>query len=215
MIKLIKMILTIIFTYFIFYLSLYSIAFKSEKFYHQQFSHLKIYDKFPNLDINSINKNVLSYLQNKHPRLVANFFNNKEIEHLKDVRQLFTKFYKIFLFLFLLLLVCIALLYCYTYNLKQLISIVYSTLISASIFTIFIVALVGLMIYFDFDDIFIKMHNIFFTPGTWVFNYDDNIVNLYVEEFFYNIAVKIVKTILTAASCLALIAFTIKKLLHN
>ena len=44
-------------------------------------------------------------------------------------------------------------------------------------------------------------------------NFDDNIVNLYVEEFFYDIAVYLVKTILIISTSITALSFFIKKLL--
>ncbi len=212
-IKFIKIILAFIFTYFIFYISLYSIAFYNEQFYKEQFKKSEIYNKFQNIDINKINQNVISYLNNNENSLRSTFFNEKEVKHLKDVRDLFLVFYKIFKLLFIIFILLISILYLYTPNIKSFIFEVFSSLLTSSILSISFIFLLAVCILFDFDSIFIQMHNIFFKPETWTFNFDDNIVNLYTEDFFYNISMYLVKTILIICSAIALLSIFIKKLL--
>lgn len=213
--KVTSIILAIIVSYFILYISLYSIAFYNINFYKTEFQKYRIYNKFPNQDINKINENVISYLQNNEVKLVTNFFNAKEREHLKDVRDLFLFFNKIFKIFLIIFIVLSFILFFYALNFKIFILQLINSFIYGSILTIGLILTLGLLIFFDFDTIFIHMHNVFFKPDTWTFNFDENIVNLYVEEFFYDIAIYLVKTILIISSSLAILSIFIKKLLKS
>ncbi|MDR3646116.1 MAG: DUF1461 domain-containing protein [Candidatus Babeliales bacterium] len=215
MIKFIKIFLSIIISYSIFYISLYSIAFYNINFYKTEFQKHGIYNKFPNHDINKINNNVLNYLKNSEHELIKNFFNKREIEHLRDVKDLFSAFTKIFKILLIIFIILSFLLFFYSQSFKIFVIKILSSLIYGSIISISIICALGLLIFFDFDSIFIQMHNVFFKPDTWIFNFDDNIVNLYVEDFFYNIAICLVKTILIISSSIAVTSIIIRKILTN
>ena len=42
-----------------------------------------------------------------------------------------------------------------------------------------------------FDIVFTEFHNLFFEPGTWVFEANDLLPNLFPNGFFYNLAFRI------------------------
>lgn len=211
--KITTIILAIIISYSIFYLSLYSIAFNNIQFYEAAFNKYGIYHKFVNHDINKINANVLSYLQNNKINLINRFFNNKERQHLKDVQELFSLFNKVFKIFCIIFLLLVCLLFFTSSNIKLFFLQVINSFIAGSILIIGLILALGLLIYFDFDSIFITMHNIFFKPDSWIFNFDENIVNLYVEDFFYDISIYLVKTILIIASGIAILSLIIKNVI--
>lgn len=52
------------------------------------------------------------------------------------------------------------------------------------------VILVGVIIFFvliSFGVFFVAFHNVFFEPGTWVFNYSDTLIRLFPERFWRDI----------------------------
>jgi integral membrane protein (TIGR01906 family) len=53
--------------------------------------------------------------------------------------------------------------------------------------TVFLVAALILFVLLSFGVFFVGFHNVFFAPGTWVFNYSDTLIRLFPERFWRDI----------------------------
>ncbi|MDX1413916.1 MAG: TIGR01906 family membrane protein [Candidatus Promineifilaceae bacterium] len=73
---------------------------------------------------------------------------------------------------------------------------------------IFAVALVGLIIFFMFvawSMAFTLFHNLFFSAGTWTFNYSDSLIRLFPEQFWFDFGLLWFGLILLEGIILALV----------
>jgi integral membrane protein (TIGR01906 family) len=68
--------------------------------------------------------------------------------------------------------------------------------------TVFMIAALILFVLLSFGVFFIAFHNVFFAPGTWVFDYSDTLIRLFPERFWRDIF--IIVGALAMASGLAL-----------
>ena len=127
----------------------------SISFYKTEFVKYNIYNKFTNFDIDKINENVINYLKNNEFNLVDTFFNNKEKEHLKDVRDLFIVFNKLFKLFLIVFVAIIFTLLLSKISYQNLTTLILNSFIAGSIICIGLILTLGLLIYFDFDNIFI------------------------------------------------------------
>lgn len=123
--------------------------------------------------------NLIGYLKNKN-ELNINFFNEKEILHLKDVKKIISFFIKSFYFILILFIILILKFYKYLFYI--------------SIFSlVFLLSFISLFYLFDFSNLFYKFHLIFFDNNLWLLDpAKDNLINFFPESFFYNITNKIV-----------------------
>jgi len=53
--------------------------------------------------------------------------------------------------------------------------------------TVFLIAALILFVLLSFGVFFVAFHNVFFAPGTWVFNYSDTLIRLFPERFWRDI----------------------------
>jgi integral membrane protein (TIGR01906 family) len=53
--------------------------------------------------------------------------------------------------------------------------------------TVLLVAALILIVLLSFGVFFVAFHNVFFAPGTWVFNYSDTLIRLFPERFWRDI----------------------------
>jgi len=166
------LILLVLFTNF----KLYSLNFN---YYQKEFTKLNVYNNIPEADKHALN--LINYMNNKEE--LSNFFNEQEKLHLQDVKYLIDLAFIIF---YLVLILTLIFLMYFIYKKKYLI-ILDSLIISGLI--IFLLQFVFLVT--NFSSNFVLFHEILFTNDLWLFNPGDNIVNLFPEEFFYDISLKI------------------------
>jgi integral membrane protein (TIGR01906 family) len=50
-----------------------------------------------------------------------------------------------------------------------------------------LVVLLLLIVFLSFGVFFVAFHNVFFEPGTWIFNYSDTLIRLFPERFWRDI----------------------------
>ena len=101
-------ILLIIDIQFILYLSNFNSLGFDENFYRAEFQKYGVYENLDGYDIEKINTDVLDYLRYGKGLIENDFFNEREKEHLLDVKNLIQKtikFYYFSIILFFLLLV--------------------------------------------------------------------------------------------------------------
>ncbi len=118
------------------------------------------------------------------------FFDQREISHMEDVRNLFLIAYKFREIIVVTFFICIVLLALLKYNWK------YVTLKSIELF--FIIAFLalsafGLLVSTDFNKYFTIFHELFFKNDLWLLDpATDLLINLLPEPFFISISIYIV-----------------------
>jgi integral membrane protein (TIGR01906 family) len=53
--------------------------------------------------------------------------------------------------------------------------------------SVILIGTIIVLVLLSFGIVFVAFHNIFFDPGTWVFNYSDTLIRLFPERFWYDI----------------------------
>lgn len=146
-------------------------------FYFSEFNKYRIYNEF-NRDVNLEFEKVLSYIENGE-KIEGEFFNNKEKEHLIDVRRLFIVKDTIIIGSLITLFIL-------SFNLKK--KEFLDNLKIGGIATLIFVIILGIISLIDFNSFFIKFHEIFFTNNLWMLNPDtDNLIKLLPKEIFFDI----------------------------
>jgi integral membrane protein (TIGR01906 family) len=160
--------------------SVYYISFDQD-YYKNKFEKYSIYEKIDG-DVDNSFKEVLDYVKGDKDFISSNLFNERELEHLKDVRELFT-FAKILIALYAFLIIfCIAILE------KKLIL---EVLKKSSYYVIGFISLLGLSMLINFEKAFIIFHEILFTNDLWILNSKtDNLLKMMPEKLFINIGIR-------------------------
>ena len=167
--------------------------------YQKEFTKLNIYEKIPDADKNALN--LINFINNKES--LNNFFNEREKQHLNDVKTLYKNLNLIF-YITLILSIMLLIYFIYIKNYK----IIYSSFLISSLI-IFILVLLFFM--FDFNYLFEKFHILVFNNDLWQLNpQEDNLINLFPEQIQYNITKKIFISILISAFILIILALIIK-----
>jgi len=196
MIKKIPIILAVFLVLILLPINLFSF---DEGFYHSEFSKYGIYSMF-NEDINSEFNKVLVYLDNGD-KIEEDFFNDKEREHLKDVRILFV-IKDILIFLSVLTI------FISGFVLKK--NEFLNSLNIGGLATLIFIVILGLFSLFNFDSVFIKFHEIFFNNNLWLLNPEtDNLIILLPQEIFFDI----LKRSLLLSFILSLIVINLRKII--
>ncbi|MBS3156947.1 TIGR01906 family membrane protein [Candidatus Woesearchaeota archaeon] len=203
MIKKIPIILAVFLVLILLPINLFSF---DEGFYHSEFSKYGIYSMF-NEDINSEFNKVLVYLDNgdkiedNGDKIEEDFFNDKEREHLKDVRILFV-IKDILIFLSVLTI------FISGFVLKK--NEFLNSLNIGGLATLIFIVILGLFSLFNFDSVFIKFHEIFFNNNLWLLNPEtDNLIILLPQEIFFDI----LKRSLLLSFILSLIVINLRKII--
>ncbi len=189
---------------FLLYLLSFSLVAFDESYYRSEFQKYDVYGQFPDSDIDKINSGLLHYLRyDKTNSLIdSDFFSQREKEHLLDVKRLVQSAISFFYLVILNMAVLLAIL---IFTAKKLFGKIKSHLIkqlsSVLAWGGALTFLHSFMLWYstktDFMGLFTLFHQLFFKPGTWIF--DTNIVKLYSQGFFYDIAAKIVLNTLAMA----------------
>jgi len=151
----------------------------SNSFYYSEFEKNLVYQKFDKETVNSANKELLDYFQNKN-YLKSAFFNEREKFHLKDVKQLIETV--ILIFNSLVIIFTLSLYYLYYNNIA-----ITKPLIMSSTASILILIIFGILSLFNFSEVFLKFHYLTFSNNLWQLNPEtDNLIIMFPEIFFYN-----------------------------
>ncbi len=147
-------------------------------------------------------ENLLNYFQNNNKYIQDNSFNQREISHLYDVKNLIQKTYSTLLFF---LILSISLLF-YLFKTKN-IKIITNSLIYGGTISLGIIILI-IILFSNFNFAFNEFHTFFFKSGTWLFNQQDLLIQLFPITFFKKILTRILIT--SSLTSLVLIAVGIK-----
>ena len=150
-------------------------------FYFSKFEENNLYEKFEE-DINLEFERVLDYLV-KGNNIEGEFFNSKEKEHLEDVRGL----YIISWVLIIISLIVLVISY-FILRKKEFLD----SLRKGGIVTLVFIVVLGLLVLFDFNSVFTKFHEIFFSNNLWLLNPEtDNLIKLLPINVFVDIMKRI------------------------
>jgi len=167
-----------------------------EKYYFRFYEKYDIYSQFQTKE--EVNNNtilLLDYLKGKAP-LDTEFFNEKEKLHLVDVKAIMSglniaSYVSLLAFLFILLHLRRTKHFDYVFK-----GFLYGGLLTLVLIGIFII-----MLATSFHSVFISFHQIFFNNDLWQLDpATDNLIVLFPNAFFYNIAIKIMlSSVITGA----------------
>jgi integral membrane protein (TIGR01906 family) len=175
-------------------------------FYKKEFNKLNVYDKFPDADKHALN--LINYYKDKEE--LSNFYNEKEKLHLKDVKDLIKKLSLIF-YLSLVSTILLLIYFVYKKNYKIILNLILSSSITLVLLTL-------ILFLFNFSNLFTNFHLILFNNDLWLFNQEDNLINLFPEKFFYDVSKEAFTNILIISLILIIISIIFKlnkKLLNS
>ena len=154
-------------------------------FYEKQFEKNMAYEKYGEEIVDKNSLGLINYLQRGYP-LNTEFFNEKEKEHLKDVKRIVDVFVLLF---YLSLILSLLIIFYFIYN-KQYNPVLRGLFFSSS--SVFVFALILFLLSLNFQNFFINFHKAFFSNNLWILNPEtDNLVNLFPQEFFISALRKI------------------------
>ena len=196
LVSVLKFFLVIIIPAMIFLLAMNAAGFDNS-FYTQKFSEYGVNEKVPKAG--SLHQKVMDFIKGDSDGLPAEF-NEREKQHLLDVRKLIrigTVLMYILIILFILLLVLSAItLKASTYVNK----FVGKVLLFGGLLTFGLALLIFMLISADFNSSFESFHRIFFDYGTYSFDAGrELIVNLYPEQLFMDLGLRISKWVIASA----------------
>lgn len=176
-------------------------------FYYSEFEKNSVYQKFDKETVNSANKELLDYFQNKN-YLKGAFFNEREKLHLKDVKRLIETV--ILIFYSLAIIFTLSLYYLY-YNNMVLIT---KSLKISSILLILILTIFGILSLLNFSEVFLNFHYLTFSNNLWQLNPEtDNLIVMFPKIFFYNFLKRIL--IISSIFSITILLFLVTKNLYK
>ena len=215
------LVLLIISTSVMVYLSnLKSVAFDRE-LYNSKFDEFNVHELFPEgTDLAQENEVLLHYLEHGKGQIQSEFFNSKEKTHLVEVRHLFRIVdialnTAVFISIVSLLLLIIAIKR-FTTRLNERKSLAYfrhtiSNLLIGIGFVVDGIAALLALVAFTFSSSFIRFHEIFFKTNTWMLNpATDNLIRMFPQQFFLDLFTRIIIMSVILATILMAAGFAMK-----
>ncbi|HLC60851.1 MAG TPA: DUF1461 domain-containing protein [Candidatus Nanoarchaeia archaeon] len=188
---------------FLIFLLVFNFASLSDSFFTKKFSEYGVNNKFP--DAGAMHQKVINFIEGKSDELPSDF-NDREKQHLLDVKKVISALtitLYIMVGLFLLLLVISA--FTLKFN-SYIINFVGRVMVWGGVLTVALAALLFLFITFDFGSTFESMHQMFFQKGTYMFDpAKEAMVNLYPEQLFMDLGIRISAWIIISAILIILI----------
>ncbi len=161
-----------------------------------------------------ISKEIIKYLDGERDNFnikiadgQESVFGNREIEHMKDVRELFDKGFIIRNILFLTTITSFLILkFYYKENLSKIL------FIGGIIFS-FLLMVIGVIIVFNFNKAFVIFHQVLFNNDLWILNpKEDVLIQMLPSNFFSDLGILIVRRyIITVILFLISLMVLIKK----
>lgn len=150
-----------------------------ESFYHKEFEELGVYEVFGDSVANLQASSIINFFKGKEV-IHEGFFNNKEIQHLTDVKGLLDLNKKTSILLGIILLCC-----CLSVILLNGWKSFALMLRSSSWISGICLLLVGLVLFLGFSSMFVAFHELAFSNDLWKLNpLVDNLIVLFPEGFF-------------------------------
>lgn len=199
----ISILTTIVLTLFLLFNAFFITIFNN-RIYDKQFDKLGVLEQFPQNNVSEINKDLLRYLLGDELG-GKDFFNETEILHLKDVKDIFRNLKISYAIILVLLLFLI---YFASSDRKRL----YYCIKNSWLGTCFI-ALGLFAASFFFEKMFIKMHELIFVNDYWQLDpATSNLINMYPLEIFIYLFFRIIITWLFFTSVLYAMVLIMRKM---
>ena len=176
-----------------------------EGFYSKQFDKNNVYENIGKEKVDSVNKELIGYLNNENP-LVTDFFNEKEKLHLVDVQLLINNiigFFYVVLFLLVLIFIYFAL--------ADKPEIIGRGLVIGGFFALIVLVLLALASLINFNLVFTYFHLASFNNDLWLLNPDSSLIRMFPSEFFYSAFTRILVIGLAVSALFIIIGHVIKK----
>lgn len=172
--------------------------------YEREFSKNNVYEKYNKTFTDEVSKNLINYFKSNEE--LGNYYSEREILHLEDVKQLI----KNTMVLFYIILAISLLLFIYL-TAKGYHNYLSKTLINGGTICISLIILLALYFFINFDASFIIFHKIFFRNDLWLLSNESLLVNIFTEKFFLHIFRKILTTSIILSLILIILGITIQK----
>ena len=182
-------ILMIVFLPLLIFLLVSKFAVFDDSFYKEKFLQYNVRQNVPNEA--SLHYKVINFVQAKSNE-IPDEFNEREKQHLQDVRNAISAS-KIILYALLIFFIAVLLVSAFTLKFNNnMITFAGKVMLFGGLLTIMIAASLFLLVTFNFSSTFESFHRLFFKSGTYTFDpAKELIVNLYPEELFMDLGIKI------------------------
>jgi len=171
-------------------------------FYKEKFQQYNVEKNVPGAE--SLHNKVIDFIKGNSNQ-PPNEFNEKEKQHLWDVKNVI-RYGKILLYILVILFIFLLLFSAFIIKANNAITnFIGKIFLYGGILTIAIAAILFFMINFDFSKTFETFHLTFFKSGTYVFDAKEKIVNLYPEQLFMDLGLRISKWVVISAAIIMLI----------
>lgn len=190
---------------FLIFLSSSSVILFDADYYHDKYVELGVYDNpiFGEVDIMSETRNLLHYLKygkGQIESLEPDFFNQKEIDHLEDVRNLLRSGLSLRRLVFFFSIILLLLMFRSSPGKEEFNKCIGAYIILGSLLTLVILITMWISLS-NFDSTFVGFHDAFFESDSWIFDEDtDNLINLFPQQFFEDIARHIISLVFIISS---------------
>jgi integral membrane protein (TIGR01906 family) len=114
------------------------------------------------------------------------FYNERELQHMEDVKTRVKQAMNVF-YVSLGLLAALGIVSAITHSGGAFLK----GLSRGGLLTIILLAAIMIFVLVAFNVIFVLFHEIFFTAGTWTFSFSDSLIRLFPERFWFNAFVAI------------------------
>jgi len=208
LLMLLKFLMIIILPFLLFLIVLNIVGF-DQTLYENTFSAHQVYKALP--DASSLHEKIINFIKGKNDMAPVEL-TEKEIQHLWDVRNLIN-ISTIILYLLVALFIFLLVLSALTLKMNNLITnFVGKVLIFGGLLTILLFALLFLFINSNFSATFESFHKLFFKQDTYAFDAKAILVNLYPEQLFMELGIRISEwVIITSAIIIILGVFLLLK----
>ena len=158
-------------------------------------------------------ENLLAYLKG-NTSLNRNWFSDKDILHMIDVKNLYNVSFKVMIFC-LIIFVITTVIIIITKKTKTLLYITKTFNKTLVIFILLIAILTGIIAY-NFNSFWIRFHTILFSNDLWLLSPDEsNLIKMVPEEFFISLITRIIIHIFIIFTLLLITNIIVKRRLNS
>ena len=158
-------------------------------FYHSQFDKTGVYAELGKEKADSTLKQIFSFM--KYEQDTIKGFDEAEISHMKDVRNLIGKL-NILFYVLLILFALFLIIFLFWFKQKkkekkEKYKCLFSSFAYSGLISIIVITTIGIFASVDFNLTFTLFHKIFFPMGNYIFDPSVSLLKqLFPNEFFYN-----------------------------
>ncbi|MBW2987490.1 DUF1461 domain-containing protein [Candidatus Woesearchaeota archaeon] len=181
----------------------------NQSFYHSQFDKTGVYAQLGKERADSTLEQIFSFMNNKRDKIEG--FDEAEISHMKDVRNLVGKLNVLF-YVLLILFALFLIIFLIWFNQKEKYKCLSTSFIYSGLICIIIITTIGIIAVIDFNLTFILFHKLFFPMGNYTFDPSISLLKqMFPNEFFYNYVIRCAFTSLIASVILIILGFVYNK----